>query len=164
MLSWYGGPSASANFGSSTWHLTKCLLTDLKRWELQWLRKAHRLRRRPGEGAMAHNSRTSRRICEWMGKSGRLMLHHRVLRAVFLHAWRQKTVPHQGFRQHCHSLDVFRDRAWWENVRAGPWRLRSASYLTQSTSGHPAEWEDVFVAVYGLRWREFRDSCNTLVE
>ena len=45
-----------------------------------------------------------------------------------------------------------------------PWRLRSASNFIQSRSGHPAEWEDVFVAVYGLRWRELRDSCDTLVE
>ena len=60
LSAWSSGPSASALLGADSWVLSKMLLQMLRRWELRWLRKSFRMRRRQDEGNCAYNRRTPR--------------------------------------------------------------------------------------------------------
>eukprot|EP00959_Pyramimonas_sp_CCMP1952_P063048 1317877-Pyramimonas_sp.AAC.1 len=81
LKAWCTGPSASLLLGSCAWHASQQLLQRLKTWEWQFLRKALRLRRKPGEGAMAANVRTAGLIKRWMHTHNLKPLYIRVLRS-----------------------------------------------------------------------------------
>ena len=88
---WCQGPQASALHGASTWHLTGELLHKLWSWELKWLRKVFRLRRRPDEAYHDYMQRTASRIEAWMARAGRRPIHVATLRSVFLDAFCEKS-------------------------------------------------------------------------
>ena len=162
LRSWQSGPATSAAHGASTWHLCQTTLHEIKRWEFQWLRNILRLRRRPDEGCLEYNARTSRLIVPWFHRYGVRMLHHRVLRMVFQSAWREKHHPDSEFVKHFGALRMYHSREWWDGARQIPWKWRRVNNAAQSVVSHPVEWEDVFCEVYGAQWRQVRDACPSL--
>ena len=134
-------------------------LVEIKRWEFQQLRKILKLRRRPGEGCMEYNTRTSCLIVSWFHKYGVCVLHHRVLKQVFHGAWRENHHPDNTYVKHSSALRMYRARVWREGTRQIPWKRRRAIAAAQNVLSHPTEWEDVFCEVYGSQWWQLCDAC-----
>ena len=113
---WTSGPATSALQGMATWHVTKQLLTKIKRWEFSWLRKLLRLRRRAAEGQFDYNTRTANIIIQWSYDFNCKLMHHRILLDVFKAAWRE-TMNYPDGIPHLNNVRRFRDRHWWDGVR-----------------------------------------------
>ncbi|CAK0804474.1 unnamed protein product, partial [Prorocentrum cordatum] len=159
LKAWCTGPSASVLLGSCAWQVSQSLLHKLKVWEWHFLRRAFRLRRKPGEGAMAANVRTSALIKRWMHVHNVKPLHIRVLRSVFKHAWREKTFPGHGGHNYLAMSRSFRSREWWEHFKYfGEYRKRRRLNMLHSSGGQFSHREDVFCEYFGVDWREV--SCE----
>ena len=100
LRSWVRGPATSALYGSSNWHVSQTSLLRIKRWEFGLLRRALRMRAKPGEGSMLNNQRTAKQLQSWFRTNGCWMLHHRVLREVFLNAWREHQHEYPDGKMH----------------------------------------------------------------
>ena len=66
LKAWSQSTSTVALYCASTWHVTAKVLSDLRTWELQKLRRLLRLRRRPDEDQFMYNDRTSKTIRKWL--------------------------------------------------------------------------------------------------
>eukprot|EP00973_Karenia_brevis_P090041 12400726-Karenia_brevis.AAC.1 len=158
---WQRGPSNSATFGASTWHVTKGLLTEIKRWEFKWLRKVLKLPPKPDDSRFSYLARTARRIESWYKTFKGVFAHQRVLKLVYRSAYREdSTVVGDGCLP-VRALRRCRDRIWWDfAVTAATYRQRKAQGWSQARHGHHTAWEDVFVEYLGINWRQKRDSMD----
>ena len=160
LQAWECGPSASACFDCSMWTINKTMLQRIRRWEFRWVRKMFGFRRRPDEGAMQFNMRTSRKITQWFQQAGIKMLHHRILRSIHRSAWREKE-PGSGLGEKLLlDLRMQRSRIIWDVVKSVPLKRRRDENLVHSRTGNIREWEDVFIQHRGHAWRQERDSCG----
>ena len=160
LRAWYSWPSTSSVYGACSWHLSKQVLTDLKRWEFRWLRRALRMRRRPAELQQVYHVRTSELIKKGLALCNVRLAHHRVLAAVFANAWREKRQDMPGCTNHLANQRNCRTRLWWEFEKC----LSSQSRLKRSRQGPLPEWEDALTCVFGVEWRQLRDTCATIEE
>ena len=161
LATWQQVLAASALHNSSTWHATATLARCLRRWELRFLRKILRLRRRPNEQQQQYMQRSSNMIDAWYRRFGFLKSHHVLLRNIFRSAWSES---HRSLDSGCKPLldaRLCRDRMWWNSIKDLPHRLRVNEGCSQRTSGEKPSWEDPFVLVFGLDWRHRLRSCQS---
>ena len=161
---WQRGPSASACFDSSTWTATKTSLHRVRRWELRWVRKLLRLRRRPEEGRMQFNTRTSKQLKNWFHQTGTKFLHQRILQAIHKSAWREGLVGGGLGEKLLLDLRTQRCRMIWDVIKSAPISCRRAENMAHARPGSVCEWEDVLVQHYGHDWRHRRDECTSCTD
>ena len=106
---------------------------------------------------MDYNQRTARTIEAWAARFNCRLLHHRILHEVFRQAWREEYQKYPANVNHLRNTRRFRSREWWSGTQQIPWRSRRDLGLMHATPGGSNDWEDIFVLVYGLGWRSFRD-------
>ena len=155
---WVAAPVACVLHGSSSWALSKHIVTRIRRWELLHLRKVFRMKRRPGEGAMQYNKRTSVFLDKIRADLNIPHMHHTLIRNVLRSARREVSFrdithanPLQTVRQHrCHQ--------WWAAVRDQPFSDRVAQGLVHARRGPTVTYETPFVTVLGEAWRAIRDA------
>ena len=70
LRAWQSTTTAIASYSADSWHITKGVIVDLRKWELQMLRRLLRLRRSPVESFMEFNRRTAARIYRWQQQYG----------------------------------------------------------------------------------------------
>ena len=92
LKAWNKGPAACARYGACSLHLSPGMLLEAKGWELKWLRRIFRLRRRFHEGQMEYNRCTARLIITLAKNNKIKLLHHSMLAAVFNNAWREEHI------------------------------------------------------------------------
>ena len=90
LRAWYASPATVAINNAESWHLTVSLLSKIQTWELQYLRRLLRLRRRPEENYCQYNVRTATIIRKWCNDCGVVMTYMRVLQAVFKASFKEK--------------------------------------------------------------------------
>ena len=166
LRAWHNSPLNAAIYNSGNWHITAGLMREVRTWELQLLRRLLRLRRRPEEGAMNYNMRTSSMICKWLSNSRLDSAHVKVIRFVYKAAWREKAFHLDGGDAPLKQVRSYRDAMWWQtwqaiSTRAERQRLgiRHAQVGQQKTA-----WEHPFVTVWGLDWRSRLQNAATLSE
>ena len=89
---WASVPACSAILGSAGWHLTSTNLQRIRRWELQKVRQMLRLKRCPDDSNATFNQRTAKSIYSWFANAKTMLVHHRVLKQVYVAAWRERTI------------------------------------------------------------------------
>ena len=118
---------------------------------------------RLGEGRAQYMTRTAISLQRWFSMLQVAPLHIRILREVYRHAWREISFPSPSGSNTLAEVRKFRDRTWWESVCAlQSARKRKLAGHCHAGLGSRVEWEDVFVAAYGARWRDRRDQCTSL--
>eukprot|EP00973_Karenia_brevis_P071447 9925890-Karenia_brevis.AAC.1 len=141
-------------YNAEGWHLTGNVLTRVRRWENDKLRKMFKMKRSPDEDRNFYLVRTSARIKSWFSKCGIKRAHHRLLQQ--LHSWAEVMV---SFRLPCGSQplhDVLKSRCirhWRENQtansKADP---ENKTGWRHASSGNQSHWEQPLVSVYGDAW------------
>ena len=93
-----------------------------------------------------------------------MRVYSRVLKAVFKEAWKEC-----WFVLDCGDAPLkwareSRTALWWETTKAiMPQAKRRRMGLQRSQAGRPAPgWENPFVVVWGIHWREQRSSCSSI--
>ena len=157
---WNAAPATSAIFAAESWHLSREVLHHARRWEVAHVRQMLKLRRQPGEGQAAYNHRSAHCIYEWFRKCRVMMMHQRVLQAVFRNAWREVAVRFRGDNAPLDWSRRYRDAMYWQTCTALPRRVRATEQVVQRRQGHRVAWEDVLVEGLGSDWRSLRDSCR----
>ena len=166
LAGWRDSAGGSVAYNADTWHITAGLLSDLRTWELQFLRRVLRLRRKPNEGFMEYNQRTAIIIRRWQQEYNITMLYDRVLKAVYKAAWKgNKGVLDYGENPLNFARD-YRNAAWWETLQVtSSQSKRRRLNLSHGRSGQQcASWENPFVKAWGSHWRARRDKCTSLLE
>lgn len=74
-----GSAGQALLYNACGWHLTEHILTRLKQWENNKLRKVFHMRRAPHEDRAAEMLRTGQRLQTWFEKCGALRLHQQAL-------------------------------------------------------------------------------------
>ena len=153
---WRRGPRASASQGACTWHLTRDLLHKIWTWELRWLRRALRLRRKPDEDYVEYMRRTAARIKQNIANHHHKPFHVAVLESYFAEAFREQGAGTDD------STIVRRARSYnardvWMLARGATCKRRRVERLVQRSGGLRAAWEDPLVEYLGVDWRGQRD-------
>ena len=112
---------------------------------------------------MQYNSRSAIAIKRWFVKHNHCQLHHRILREVFEHAWRERCFCSPSSANLLATARAYRDRQFWEVIKDCEHQRRAAGFVHHGM-GYRTEWEDVFCTVFGVHWRSLRDSCASLLE
>ena len=139
---------------------------DLRRWELQMLRRLLRLRRRATESFMDFNRRTAFCIRSWQHQYRVPSLAFCVLKAVFKAAWRQHFVQPNGDGFPLRFANDFRSAVWWETVQclSTPHKRRKTGFQHFNRGQQTFSWEHPFVEAWGGHWTIRRDACPTADE
>ena len=97
---------------------------------------------------------TAEKIRAWLRAFKIPTLPLRILKAVFMQAWRER---HQSSLAGSMRLD--RSAVWWEAAKQDPKRRKRGT--VQSRQGEWQDFETPFVIAFGLDWRSMRDTCAT---
>ena len=157
LAAWCRGPRTSALFGSINWHLTSELLHNLWSWELKWLRRCLRLRRRPTETFVEFLVRTSDLVKSSLARHGHKPIHVHLLILFYRSAFQEGG---SGEGNLVLNARMFRSRIMWEAVKDMPAKRRKLDRFLQRSTGLKVYWEDVLVSFMGLDWRSKR-ACMT---
>ena len=152
IAAWCRGPRTSVLFGSTNWHLTDEVLHTLWTWELRWLRKCLRMKRRPAESQAEYFICTSLRIKEWLAQFGLKTICVQLLTQIFRAAFRENHNSTSGAQQ-LRDLRAYRSRIRWEVVKHCSAKRRKLKGYLQRFQGPRPYWEDVFVNFMGLDWQ-----------
>ena len=164
LQAWHRTTLAVACYTSQSWHLSKSVISALRTWELQMLRRVLRLKRRPTDSSMDYNKRTATRIRFWQQKYNVPTGFCCVLKAVYKTAWREKFVQPSADGYPIQFASAFRNTAWWETIHCftNP-QKRCKLGLQHASRGQPmVPWEHPFVEVWGPHWQAKREQCQTL--
>ena len=163
---WVQSPATVACNSSETWHLSEGLLRNLRTWERQMLRRMLGLRRRPHENHAQFNIRSAAMIAKWMEGSGQQFAYAIVLKLVFKSDWREQSFRLSAGEQPLKHAREYRSALWWHTVYAltRQWKRRRLELQHARAGQQRSTWENPFVAVWGIHWREQRARCNTLTE
>ena len=157
MQAWYTTAVPSAMHGCSSWALTKHTATRLRRWELKFLRRVFKMRRRPLEGRHAYNVRTARWLDKIRNDNSIPHLHHRVFTAICQAAWREKTWRDNSNENMLQVIRESKSELWWASLKDLPFRARQTAGAVHGRQGPTVSFETVFVQLLGEGWRADRD-------
>jgi ribonuclease HI len=144
ITSWTESVQAVAVFGTSHLHWTKELLRRARSWELSWMRRLLRFRRRPDEGAQLFFSRTSRYITKLFADIGKPMIHQRMLGSTF-----------SLFFKRCDLLRSIQEAraTTWKAIQASiPYKKRKAAKTLQVSTGYRVHFGDLLKCAWGEQW------------
>ena len=164
MKAWAVSPGSSAIFGATSCHPTRALLHKVKAWEYRMLRRMFAMRFHPGEGLYQYNQRTARRLEEWFRKTKVQQLHHRILDAIYKGACRERSLTVAQGDKPLRWARAHRNEMWCQTLKALGRHERRREGIQQRSSGHRTQWEDIFVNVLGLTWRQQMDTCRDRAE
>ena len=153
LRAWHDATGAAASYNAETWHLTAGMLSEIRTWELQMLRRLLRLRRRPGESFMSYNIRTALMITRWMQLGKIPFLYDRVLKSVCKAAWGDSVFSlGGGLQSQLGAARSFRNEVWGCTVVfITPQYKRRKLGLTHDSAGKQrATWERPFVEAWGM--------------
>ena len=160
---WRDSCACAASFASETWHITAGLLSQLRTWELQMLRRMLHLRRRPMETFLGYNQRTSVLIDGWLHRGGIMRVYTRIMRAIFKNAWKECWFALDCGDSPMKWVREARTELWWETIKVvGSQAKRRRLGIQRKSPGKPtASWEHPFVVVWGLHWRGEVAACSS---
>ena len=156
-------------FGSGGWILSQSLYDCLRSWGLRSLRKVLCGKRRLGETYVGHIRRQNAYLCPMLGKCGIKGLGERMLERIFASAKRCLCGEpiSDGFNP-CGGVLKWQDEFSWQFLQAvGSTRdpNQTRDRWKHPRPGRVAMWEDPFVDVFGMEWKDFlrpgRDSNQT---
>jgi hypothetical protein len=151
-------PRTSALFLSPVMYWKVPSLLEAIRWERRLLRVAFRMKPKPDEGRMLYFKRTVIRLDQWMGHCKYKQIHVAILERVFAQVWHERTVAIQ-----LAAIRTDRDLDVWEGVKdiAGAKRKREDG-IVHSMTGPQLQLSTLFAAVWGIHWRQYLTSCDSI--
>ena len=166
LQAWRDTSAAAAVNNSETWHITSGLLSDLRTWELQMLRRLLRLRRRPDETRMMYNITSAQRMQRWLEQHGVPMVYKRVLKSIFKAAWKETWFTLDGGAMPLKCAREYRNALWCQTLSCMTTSSQRRKIgLQRGQAGQQrTPWENPFLAVWGLHWRDTRSTCSSAAE
>ena len=154
--------------GARIFHINRQMLLYVRRWEMNMLKKALKVRRRftttDYETQLEPNRFYNKRIAGIIRKEyedlGVQHLHTKLLKAVYKEAWRLGTKSKSGLG----TLRNFQSRQWWEAVKSEPSAKRQKGSTKHKRQCPTTEWEDPLVCGLGLYWRDRKADCTSWLD
>jgi hypothetical protein len=109
---------------------------------------------------MLYFNRTVVRLDQWMGHCKYKQIHVAILERVFAQVWHERTVATQ-----LAAIRTDRDLDVWEGVKdiAGAKRKREDG-IVHSKTGPQLQFSTLFAAVWGIHWRQYLTSCDSIAQ
>ena len=143
-------------YNAGGWHLSASLLSRIKAWENEKLRKMFWMRRAPLEGRSSYLLRTAAKIRSWFEMCGLRRTHEQLVLRV--HSWASQVTSFRlpnGQRPLFDLMYARRLQHWDDTSQANalidPF---NKTHWRHARQGKTNNWEQPMVNVYGLAWWE----------